>query len=113
MTGIFKFPPAMLTAYREAVHDDREGAVLEDILETVRRAGHYEIAGEHYRRVPSEYDPNHRRADLLRYDGLYAFAPRLAVSDMLTPALVDLCYTHFQQMAPIYPWLMKTAMTTS
>ena len=111
MTGIFKFPPAMLTAYREAVHDDHEGAALEDILETVRCAGMYEIAGEHYRRVPSGYDPNHRRADLLRYDGLYAFAPRLAVSDMLTPALVDICSIHFQQMAPIYHWLMKTAMT--
>jgi hypothetical protein len=41
MTGIFKFPPAMLAAYWEAVRDEREGAALEDILETVRRAGHY------------------------------------------------------------------------
>jgi uncharacterized protein (TIGR02453 family) len=113
MTGIFKFPPAMLAAYREAVHDDREGAGLEDILEAVRRTGTYEIAGAYYKRVPSGYDPNHRRADLLRYDGLYTFAPRLAVSDLLTPALVDLCYTHFQQMAPLYHWLMKTTMTTS
>jgi uncharacterized protein (TIGR02453 family) len=113
MTGIFKFPPAMLAVYREAVSEEREGAALEDILETMRRASHYEIAGERYQRVPSGYDPNHRRADLLRYDGLYAFAPRLAVSDLLTSALVDLCSTHFQQMAPLYHWLMKTAMTPS
>ncbi len=112
MTGIFKFPPAMLAAYRDAMIDDYFGADLEDILETVRRAGMYEIAGEYYKRVPSGYDPNHRRADLLRYDGLYAFAPCLQVSDMLTPALVDLCYAHFQQMSPLYHWLMKTAVTT-
>ncbi len=113
MTGIFKFPPAMLAAYREAVSDEREGAALEEVLETVRRAGPYDIAGERYQRVPSGYDPSHRRADLLRYDGLSAFAPRLAVSDLLTSALVDLCSTHFQQMAPIYHWLMKMAMTPS
>lgn len=113
MTGIFKFPPAMLAAYREAVSDEREGAALEGVLEAVRRSGHYDIAGERYQRVPSGYDPSHRRADLLRYDGLYAFSPRLPVSDLLTPALVDLCYTHFQQIAPMYHWLMKTAMIPS
>jgi uncharacterized protein (TIGR02453 family) len=113
MTGIFKFPPAMLAAYREVVSDEREDVALEEVLETVRRAGHYDIAGKHYQRVPSGYDPNHRRADLLRYNGLSAFSPRLAVSDLLTPALVDLCSTHFQQMAPLYHWLMKMAMTLS
>ena len=112
MTGIFTFPPALLTAYREAVRDESEGAELEDILETVRRAGPYDIAGERYRRVPPGYDPHHRRADLLRYDGLYAFPPRLAVSDLLTSALVETCYTHFQQMAPLYHWLMNRAVTT-
>lgn len=35
------------------------------------------IAGKRYQRAPSGYDPNHRRADLLRYAGLSAFAPRL------------------------------------
>ena len=102
----------MLTAYREAVSDESLGAELEDILEIVRRAGPYGIAGERYRRAPPGYDPTHRRADLLRYDGLYAFAPRLPVSDLLTPPLVETCYAHFQQMAPLYHWLMKRAATT-
>jgi hypothetical protein len=39
MTGIFKFPPAMLAAYRETLIDDHEGADLEDILETLGRTG--------------------------------------------------------------------------
>ncbi|HEX9133856.1 MAG TPA: DUF2461 family protein, partial [Ktedonobacteraceae bacterium] len=95
----------------DAVTDDRLGTELEDILETVRRAGTYEIAGEQYKRVPSGYDSSHRRANLLRYNGLYAFSPRFQVSDMLTLALVDTCYAHFQRMAPIYHWLMKTAVT--
>ena len=41
-----------------------------------------------------------------RYGGLYAFAPPIQVSEMLTPALEERCYAHFQNMAPIYQWLM-------
>ena len=93
--------------YREAVVDEHLGTALEDALETVRRAGPYAIAGEAYKRVPAGYDPRHPRAALLRHAGLYAFAPRLQVSEMLTPALVERCYEHFMNMAPIYHWLMS------
>lgn len=107
MAGIFKFPPAMLAAYRAAVVDDASGTELENVLETVQQTGTYEIAGEHYKRVPSGYDPNHKRALLLRYDGLYVFSPRIPVSDLLTPTIVDICYNHFQNMATVQQWLMK------
>lgn len=109
MAGIFKFPPAMLASFRAAVIEDHSGTELENALETVRRAGKYEIAGEHYKRIPAGYDANHERADLLRYDGLYVFSPRIQVSDLLTPALVDICYAHFQNMAPVQQWLVKMA----
>jgi uncharacterized protein (TIGR02453 family) len=109
MAGIFKFPPAMLAAYRAAVVDDTSGAELENVLERVRRIGTYEIAGEHYKRVPSGYDPDHKRASLLRYDGLYVFSPRIPVGDLLSPAIVDICYSHFQHMTPVYQRLVKIA----
>jgi uncharacterized protein (TIGR02453 family) len=109
MAGIFKFPPAMLAAYRAAVVDDTSGAELENVLERVRHSSTYEIAGEHYKRVPSGYDPDHKRASLLRYDGLYVFLPHVPVSDLFTPAIVDICYSHFHNMAPVYQWLMKMA----
>ncbi len=109
MAGISKFPPAMLAAYRAAVVDDTAGAELENVLERVRRTSTYEIAGEHYKRVPSGYDPNHERASLLRYDGLYVFSPHIPISDLFTPAIVDICYSHFQNMVPVQQWLMKMA----
>lgn len=109
MAGIFKFPPAMLAVYRAAVVDDTSGTELESALEVVRRTGTYEVAGEHYKRVPSGYDPNHKRASLLRHDGFYVFSPRIPVSDLLTPTIVDICYSHFQHMAPVYQWLMNMA----
>ena len=106
MTGIFTFPPPLLAAYREAVTDEHLGLALEDALETVRSAGPYVVAGEAYKRVPAGYDPHHPRAALLRHAGLYAFAPRIQVSEMLTSDLVERCYAHFQNTAPIYQWLM-------
>lgn len=107
MAGIFKFPPAMLTAYRAAVVDSTSGTELEQVLEEVQRAGIFEIAGEHYKRVPAGYDSNHKRASLLRYDGLYVFSPRIPVGDLLTPGIIDICYNHFQRMTPVYHWLTK------
>ncbi len=107
MTGIFKFPPTMLVAYRTAVIDDTSGIELENILETMRQTGIYEIAGEHYKRVPSGYDPDHKRASLLRYDGLYVFSPRIPVGDLFTPGIVEICYSYFQRMTPLYYWLTK------
>lgn len=107
MTGIFKFPPAMLAAYRAAVIDDHLGAQLDNALEALQEAGIYNIEGEHYKRVPAGFDPHHKRAHLLRYDGLYVLSPRIPVNDLLTPALVDMCYAHFQHMAPVEQWLWK------
>jgi uncharacterized protein (TIGR02453 family) len=107
MTGMFRFTPAMLEVYRDAVINDRLGSELEDVVASLCRLETYEIGGEQYKRVPSGYDPNHRRADFLRYGGLYVFSPRIPASDVLTPALVDTCYTHFVSMVPLYHWLMK------
>ncbi len=107
MTGMFRFTPAMLEVYRDAVIDDRLGSELEDVVASIHHLEMYEIGGEQYKRVPSGYDPNHRRADLLRYSGLYVFSPCIQASDVHTPALVDICYAHFQRMAPLYHWLMK------
>ncbi len=66
----------------------------------------YEIGGEQYKRVPAEYDPAQKHADLLRYAGLYVFSPRIPEKDVLTPSLVDMCFTHFQRMSPLYRWLV-------
>jgi uncharacterized protein (TIGR02453 family) len=111
MAGIFKFPPDMLADYREAVNDERSGEELQEALNKVRSAGNYEIAGEYYKRVPTGYDPSHKCANLLRYDGLYTFSPPIGVSDVTSSALVEHCYSHFQNMAPIFSWLVKRVAT--
>ncbi|MCB9451420.1 MAG: DUF2461 domain-containing protein [Anaerolineaceae bacterium] len=109
MAGMFSFTPAMLTAYRAAVDDDRQGGKLADIAAALQHTGVYTLNGEHFKRVPTGYAADHPRADLLRHNGLYVFSPRIPVSDILSPALVDICYAHFEKMAPVQRWLAAVA----
>jgi uncharacterized protein (DUF2461 family) len=106
MAGIFVFPKPMLTAYREAVLDDKLGPALPEAITAVASQGPYEISGEHYKRVPRGFDPDHPRANLLRYNGLYAHPIRVN-ADLTSPNLVDICLHHFQNMAPIQQWLTQ------
>lgn len=111
MGGIFKFTPSMLAAYRAAVQAERTGQALVEILVTLRAAGNYRIEGEHYKRVPRGFDPDHPRADLLRHDGLYASPPSIAVNEVHGAGLIDLCYAHFHTMAPLFHWLRANTVT--
>lgn len=106
MTGIFGFPKPMLAAYREAVLDENSGTQLQDAITAVTQNGQYVVLGEHYKRVPKGFDPEHPRAELLRYNGLYAH-PVQVKADLTSPNLVDICLTHFQKMAPIHQWLLN------
>jgi uncharacterized protein (TIGR02453 family) len=105
--GIHAFVKPFLTAYREAVADDQLGTELEAVLRSVGDAGKYEIGGEHYKRVPRGYDAEHARADLLRYNGLYAHAQAIGPELITTPELVEVCFEHLRNMAPLQQWLVK------
>jgi len=109
MAGMFAFPPALLAAYRQAVANEERGAALAAALDALRGAGDYTIFGEHYKRVPAGYDPQHPRAALLRYSGLYASPPRLTHLVATSPELVDRCAAHFHALAPLYRWLCQLA----
>jgi uncharacterized protein (TIGR02453 family) len=112
ITGMYKFTPEALTTYRAAVARKSVGDELVAAIAEISNAGSYTVAGEHYKRVPAGYDPEYAFAHLLRYDGLYALSPRIDSSDMQTAALVDRCYAHFQQMAPLYNWLKRHIAAT-
>ncbi len=110
-SGMYGFNKPMLEAYRGAVADDKLGAELETTLESIRKAGDYEIGGEHYKRVPRGYDPEHKRADLLRYNTLYAHSP-IDPAVLTTPDLVDVCFEHCRKMFPLQQWLVKVKRQT-
>ena len=107
--GQHAFPKPILAAYRDAVVDETMGAELEAALSAVRASGAFQIGGEHYRRVPRGYDPEHERAHLLRYNGLYAFSPPISSEHFASAEMVDVCFEHCQKMAPLHYWLAKLA----
>lgn len=108
-TGMYEFSKPFLEAYRQAVVDEELGAELDDVLAALRQTGSYPVGGESYKRVPAGYDPQHPRADLLRYGTLYSESPRIDPPVVSTPELVEVCLEHCRQMAPLHRWLVSVA----
>ncbi len=106
--GIHVFQKPVLAAYRDAVVDDQLGPELEAAIAAVEKAGAYTVGGEHYKRVPRGYEADHPRADLLRYNGLWAHtsAP-IDPAVISTPELVEVCLEHCRNMAPLHRWLVE------
>ena len=105
--GLHMFPKPFLDIYREALGDKKLGSKLEAALEAVKSAGEYQVGGEQYKRVPQGYDKDHPRADLLRYKGLGASTRPLNRSLLSKPELVDVCFEHCQNIAPLQQWFVR------
>jgi hypothetical protein len=95
----------LLPRYREAVAGER-GESLGKAVAAVRAAG-YDLGGSALKRVPSGFDPEHERADLLRHDGLYGWLQVKPVPaeahDRRFPAY---CAEHLRALAPLQQWLL-------
>ena len=111
--GAWGFPKDMLDAYRNAVADDVLGPQLEAAIASVQSAGGYEISGDKYKQMPRGFDPEQPRAELLKYKGLYAMSPQFDVQIVTTPELVDVCFEHCKNMAPLQQWLVRLDRTSS
>ena len=69
--GYWRMAPDQIARYRKAVADDIAGPELERRLALVRQAK-LEIGGDTLTRVPSGYEKEHPRAELLRHKTLTA-----------------------------------------
>lgn len=104
--GMHMFDKGNLNTFRDAVIDPAHGPKLIEAVEAVGHAGDYLIGGDYFKRVPRGYDADHERADLLRYNGLYAMNMDITVQDLFSPDLVDICFQHCVNMRPIQQWLV-------
>ncbi len=105
--GMHLYQKPVLTWYREAVVDSRQGKALEKAISSVSTVDDYEVGGEHYKRVPKGYDAEHPRANLLRYNGLWGKGPKIKTSALTKPDLVDVVFEQFHTMSPIQKWLVR------
>ncbi|WP_432643702.1 DUF2461 family protein [Cohnella silvisoli] len=83
------------------------GSELDEILALLLKTGEYKINEEHYKRVPKGYDDNHKRAGLLRHNAFYIHTRNIGQEILSSPALVNVCFEHFQEMLPVKQWLAK------
>ena len=104
--GNHHFDKSFLTTYREAVDDERMGRELSKAIKEVEESGS-EVAGEQYARVPRGYDPEHKRAHLLRYKGLWSKSPTIIAEQLMSPDLVDRCFEYCAAMHPLHQWLIR------
>lgn len=105
--GQFGFPKPMLETYRQAVVHDELGPALVEAVAQIRGAGEYTIEGEQYKQVPRGFNPDHPRADWLKFGGLWASSPRIPPEVITSPELVDVMVEHCRVMAPVQHWLIE------
>jgi uncharacterized protein (TIGR02453 family) len=93
-----------LERYRKAVDAERSGAELAKIVTKEERAG-YDVGGEHYKRVPAGFAPDHPREALLRHAGVYVGTDMKVPAEAKTPKFPAFCAAHYKKMAPLMDWL--------
>ena len=89
---------------RRAVDDELAGPQLEKLVASLRRKG-YGVGGEQLTRVPSGYDRDHPRADLLKHKTMTASLDVGAPDWLSTPQARAEIAKRWRAMSPLVDWL--------
>ncbi|MBV9593066.1 MAG: DUF2461 domain-containing protein [Actinobacteria bacterium] len=102
--GYWQTTGAQVVRLRRAVGDDVAGPALERALATLRQAK-FDIGGTQIARVPSGFDKDHPRADLLNYKTLTAHRQLGAPAWLSTKRASNEITKAFRSLAPLTTWL--------
>jgi uncharacterized protein (TIGR02453 family) len=102
--GMYHFPDELLPAFRQDVVHPVHGAALADAVRALEKKG-YEVGGQHYKRVPRGFDPQHPNAALLLYAGMYAGWGGKIPPEFYSAKLLDFCIRHYKAVLPLHQWL--------
>lgn len=105
--GAHGFPREKLEPFRKAVINDKSCKELVAIVEKLQRKG-IEVMGEHYKRIPRDYDPDHPRAAFLKFNGLYIMSELKLPAQIHSKGFVPYCIKEFRRMDPLQRWLVKS-----
>jgi uncharacterized protein (TIGR02453 family) len=102
--GYWDTSSAQVDRLRRAVADEVAGAALERAVASVRKAG-FEIGGDTITRVPSGYEKDHPRAELLKHKSLTG-RRELGCPDWLaTKRAKTEIVKAWRKLAPLTSWL--------
>lgn len=107
--GMYIFPKNTMTAYRKAVDHGQRGNALTEAIAQAEAVGLSISGSGEYTRVPTGYDKEHPRGDLLKKKGIVTVSPGIGVDVVTSPELVDLCFDYAKTMLPLHQWLVQLA----
>ncbi len=102
--GYWHTSSSQVSRLRRAVADDRTGPDLEKAIATVTKAG-CDVRGEQLTRVPTGFDKDHPRADLLRYKSLTCHREFGSPSWLPTARTQSEVVKAWRSMSPMIEWL--------
>jgi len=105
--GLHNMPAELFTPYRDAVVDKKRGKALVFAINKIKANPEYKIGGSHYKRVPRGYDPGHPNADLLLYNGVFAYYESKLPDQIYSSDFVDYCYNIFRDMSVLHKWFVS------
>ncbi len=111
--GIHGFPSKMMEPYRQSVVDPKHGPALTRAVNKVLKDGELTLGGKHYKRTPRGFDPEHKNADFLLYNGLYVGIETKIPKELYSDGFSDFCYERFKKTLPLHRWLMDLTKRTA
>ena len=107
--GMYMFTRDALKRYRAVIAEPRKHQTLCRIVNDLESGG-YRLGGQHYKRLPSDLDPQLTRPELWLHNGLYGSweTDKLVLSADMD--LTDFLFGHFAALAPVHHWLRQQVL---
>jgi uncharacterized protein (TIGR02453 family) len=110
-TGLRRFKPVMLAAYRAHIKSDKHRERLHEIMQTLKTKG-YRFPEQRYKRLPAGFSADMPLAELSLYNCMFAYKERRA--DLITnKTLIDTLYADYEAMLPLQQWLYEMTLSAS
>ncbi len=104
--GIHIFDSSRQKFFRDQVVHETHGPAMIKAIKRVEKAG-YQVGGKHYKKIPASYDNNHKNAEYLLYNGLFASHTLKIPSEFYSTDLVKLAFKAYKAMNPVHQWLVE------
>jgi uncharacterized protein (TIGR02453 family) len=103
-SGVHNFEDGHRAVFRQALVDPKKGAEFSRI---VAKLGAYQLGEKAYKKIPKGFDPAHKNAEYLLYNGMYVSAELPVPKEAFGPGLTALCLKHYKQFAPFHRWMTQ------
>ena len=103
--GMYMFTPDQIKKFRETVYDTANAEELNKIIKNLKKG--YKINNTHFKKVPRGFEKEYKYADLLKYNGLYAFYESDTLEELFETDQIKFLYKKFKDMLPLHKWLLK------